>query len=227
MPHRLIAARIRELGPTLVGALVFLAAGLWAFGAVAEEVAEGDTGFDDRVARWLHAHSTDPLTTFFKAVTELGNGVVLAGVTAIAAYLLARRGLFRDALLMVLAFGGAEVLSYGLKLGFRRDRPFFADPLATESTYSFPSGHATVSLATYGALAVVLARRVPKGRARLACLGGAALLISLIGFSRLYLGVHYLSDVLAGFSAGTAWLALCVVALDLHERFRARGQTSR
>ncbi len=226
MPHRLNGARVRELGPTLVGGLLLLAAGLWAFGAIADEVAEGDTGFDDRLARWLHAHATDSLTTFFKAVTELGNGVVLAGVAAIAAYLLARRGHRRDALLVVLAFVGAEVLSYGLKLGFRRDRPFFTDPLASESTYSFPSGHSTVSLATYGALAVVLARHVPR-RWRLAVLGGAALLVSLIGFSRLYLGVHYLSDVLAGFAAGTAWLALCVVALDLHERFRQRAQTSR
>ena len=226
MPHGLIAARVRELGPTLVGGLVLLAAGLWAFGAIAEEVAEGDTGFDDRLARWLHAHETDSLTTLFRGVTELGNGVVLAGVTAIAAYLLARRGLYRDALLMALAFTGAEVLSYGLKLGFRRDRPFFTDPLATESTYSFPSGHSTVSLATYGALAVVLARRTAR-KWRPLLLVAATVLVSLIGFSRLYLGVHFLSDVLAGFAAGTAWLALCVVALDLDERFRRRRQTSR
>jgi membrane-associated phospholipid phosphatase len=226
MPQRLIANRVRELGPTLVGGLLMLAAGLWAFGAVADEVSEGDTGLDDRLARWLHAHATDPLTSFFKAVTELGNGIVLAGVAAIAAYLLARRRLFADAVLMVLAYCGAEVLSYGLKLGFRRDRPFFTDPLASEKTYSFPSGHSTVSLATYGALAFVLSRRV-RGRARYACLGAAALLVSLIGFSRLYLGVHYLSDVIAGFSAGTAWLALCVVVLDLHERWMSRAQTSR
>jgi membrane-associated phospholipid phosphatase len=226
VPHRLIAHRLRALGPTLVGGLVLLAAGLWVFGAVAEEVSEGDTGLDDRLARWLHEHATDPLTTFFKAVTELGNGIVLAGVAAIAAYLLARRRLFADALLMVLAYCGAEVLSYALKLGFHRDRPFFTDPLATANTYSFPSGHATVSLATYGALGFVLARRV-RGRARFAILGAATLLISLIGFSRLYLGVHFLSDVIAGYSAGTAWVAFCVVVLDLHQRWRGRAQTSR
>jgi membrane-associated phospholipid phosphatase len=226
VPHRLIATRVRELGPTLVGGLLVLAGCLWAFGAVAEEVSEGDTGLDDRLANWLHAHATEPLTTFFEAVTKLGNGIVLAGVTAIAAYLLARRRLFRDAVLIVLAYCGAEVLSYGLKLGFKRDRPFFTDPIATANTYSFPSGHATVSLATYGALAYVLARHV-LGRARFAILGAAALLVSLIGFSRLYLGVHFLSDVIAGFSAGTAWVAFCVVVLDLHERWQSRGQTSR
>jgi membrane-associated phospholipid phosphatase len=226
MPHRAIARRVRDLGPTLIIGLLVLAAGGWAFGALAEEVAEDDTGLDNRIAEELHEHATGPLTEFFEAVTTLGNGIVLAGVTAIAAYLLARRRHFREAVLMVLAYVGAEVLSYSLKLAFRRDRPFFTDPLATLSTYSFPSGHATVSVAVYGALSLVLLRRLT-GPARVVCLAAAVLLVSLIGFSRLYLGVHFFSDVLAGFSVGLAWLALCVVVLDLHHRRRSRLQTSR
>jgi membrane-associated phospholipid phosphatase len=226
MPHRAIARRVRDLGPTLIIGLLVLAAGGWAFGALAEEVAEDDTGLDNRIAEELHEHATGPLTEFFEAVTTLGNGIVLAGVTAIAAYLLARRRHFREAVLMVLAYVGAEVLSYSLKLAFRRDRPFFTDPLATLSTYSFPSGHATVSVAVYGAVSLVLLRRLT-GPARVVCLAAAVLLVSLIGFSRLYLGVHFFSDVLAGFSVGLAWLALCVVVLDLHHRRRSRLQTSR
>ena len=226
MPYRVIAARVRELGPVLAGGLLLLAVSLWAFAAIADEMADGETDFDASIANWLHRHATDPLTEIFEAVTALGNGIVLAGVTAIATYLLARRGHRSEALLMVLAFVGAEILSYSLKLGFRRDRPFFTDPLALESTFSFPSGHATVSLAVYGALAVVIARRL-RGRARLAPLATAAVLVSLIGFSRLYLGVHFLTDVLAGLAAGMGWLALCVVALDLHQRLRMRRQTSR
>jgi membrane-associated phospholipid phosphatase len=226
MPYRAIARRVQDLGPTLVIGLLVLAAGGWAFGALAEEVAEGDTGLDNRIADELHEHATRPLTEFFEAVTSLGNGIVLAGVAAIAAYLLARRRYYAEAVLMVLAYLGAEVLSYSLKLAFQRDRPFFTDPLATVSTYSFPSGHATVSVAVYGALCLVLVRRLT-GPARLVCLAAAVLLVSLIGFSRLYLGVHFLSDVLAGFSVGLAWLALCVVVLDLHHRRRSRLQTSR
>ena len=226
MPYRAITRRVQDLGPTLVIGLVVLAAGGWAFGALAEEVAEGDTGLDNRIADELHEHATRPLTEFFEAVTTLGNGIVLAGVAAIAAYLLARRRYYAEAVLMVLAYVGAEVLSYSLKLAFQRDRPFFTDPLATVSTYSFPSGHATVSVAVYGALCLVLVRRLT-GPARLVCLAVAVLLVSLIGFSRLYLGVHFLSDVLAGFSVGLAWLALCVVVLDLHHRRRSRLQTSR
>jgi membrane-associated phospholipid phosphatase len=226
MPHRVIAERAREVGLALAGGLLVLAVSLWAFAAIADEMADGETEYDESIADWLHGHATEPLTEIFEAVTSLGNGIVLAGVTAIAAYLLARRGHRAEALLMVLAFGGAEILSYSLKLGFRRDRPFFTDPLATENTFSFPSGHATVSLAVYGALAVVVARRL-RGRARLAALAAAAVLVSLIGFSRLYLGVHFLTDVLAGLAAGMAWLAVCVVALDLHRRLRLRRQTSR
>jgi membrane-associated phospholipid phosphatase len=226
MPYRAIARRVQDLGPTLIIGLLVLAAGGWVFGALAEEVAEGDTGLDNRIADELHEHATRPLTEFFEAVTTLGNGIVLAGVAAIAAYLLARRRYYAEAVLMVLAYVGAEVLSYSLKLAFRRDRPFFTDPLATVSTYSFPSGHATVSVAVYGALSLVLLRRLT-GPARLGCLAAAVLLVSLIGFSRLYLGVHFLSDVLAGFSVGLAWLALCVVVLDLHHRRRSRLQTSR
>jgi membrane-associated phospholipid phosphatase len=212
---------VQDLGPTLVLGLLVLAAGGWAFGALAEEVAEGDTGLDNRIADELHEHATRPLTEFFEAVTALGNGIVLAGVAAIAAYLLARRRYYAEAVLMVLAYVGAEVLSYSLKLAFRRDRPFFTDPLATVSTYSFPSGHATVSVAVYGALCLVLLRLLT-GPARVVCLAATVLLVSLIGFSRLYLGVHFLSDVLAGFSVGLAWLALCVVVLDLHHRRRSR-----
>ena len=226
MPYRAIARRAQDLGPTLIIGLVVLAAGGWAFGLLAEEVAEGDTGLDNRIADELHEHATRPLTKFFEAVTTLGNGIVLAGVAAIAAYLLARRRYYAEAVLMVLAYAGAQFLSYSLKLAFRRDRPFFTDPLATLSTYSFPSGHATVSIAVYGALALVLVRRLT-GPARVACVAAAVLLVSLIGFSRMYLGVHFLSDVLAGFSVGLAWLALCVVVLDLHHRRRSRFQTSR
>jgi membrane-associated phospholipid phosphatase len=226
MPYRAVARLVRELGPALAAGLLLLALSAWAFAAIADEMADGETAYDQSIADWLHARATGPLTELFEAVTTLGNGIVLAGVTAIAAYLLARRRRGREAVLVVLAFAGAEVLSWSLKLGFRRDRPFFTDPLATESTFSFPSGHSTVSLAVYGALAVVLARQLLR-RHRALPLVAAAVLVGLIGFSRMYLGVHFLTDVLAGFAVGTAWLAACVVTLDLHQRLRLRAQTSR
>jgi len=222
-----LAALVRGVGPGLLVALIVLTAGAWAFGALAEEMAEGDTSSVDRpFARWLHAHATAPLTHVVRTVTWTGNGMFLAVVVGVAIVVLLRRGLVTDALFVVLAFAGAEVITWGMKQGFHRDRPFFPDPLATASSYSFPSGHAQVSLAVYGALALVVARRVPSRRLAVAVMVVAALWILAIGFSRLYLGVHFLSDVLAGYAAGAAWLALLYVVIEMRGRYTSRYRAS-
>jgi membrane-associated phospholipid phosphatase len=215
--------RLRAFGLPLLAALFILAASLWAFGQIVDEqIVEGRTGTDERLAEWLHGRATDPLTDVFRVITWTGNFVTLLVVTLAACGILWYRRRRTDAVFVALAFLGAQVLSNGMKLGFRRERPFFPDPLATESTSSFPSGHALVSLAVYGAIALVLARRISSPARRALLLGGTALLVLAIGFSRLYLGVHFLSDVLAGFAAGTAWLALLYVALELRSRYISR-----
>lgn len=226
MPRRLLRP-ISALGAELLGALLALTAGAWLFGWMVDNLTEGDTQIDQRFSNWLHEHATPGLTTFFENVTRLGNLTTLIVVVAVAAAVLWRQRRIADLQLLLLASIGAEVITVGLKLGFQRQRPFFADPLATESTFSFPSGHASVSLAVYGTLGFIVARHLRDRRAQLAVLAGAALLILLIGFSRLYLGVHFLSDVIAGFSLGIAWVSLCIVLLQLRLRLRARGQTSR
>jgi membrane-associated phospholipid phosphatase len=215
--------RLRALGLPLLAALLILAASLWAFGYIVDEqILEGETRTDERLAAWLHGRATDPFTDVFRAITWTGNFVTLLVVTIVAVVVLWRRRRQTDALFVALAFLGAQVLSNGMKLGFRRERPFFSDPLATESTFSFPSGHALVSLAVYGSIALLLARRISSPPKRLLVLGGAGLLVLAIGFSRLYLGVHFLSDVLAGFAAGTAWLALLYAALEVRSRYISR-----
>jgi membrane-associated phospholipid phosphatase len=215
------------VGLELLAGLLVLTAGAWVFGLTAEELAEGDTEVDMRFADWLHEHASRGWTEFFEFVTFLGNVPTLAAVTFVAAIVLWRKQQTAELQLLLLAAVGTQILTFGLKLGFERERPFFSDPLATESTYSFPSGHASVSLAVYGTLGYIVARHAATRRAQLAALGAAALLVLLIGFSRLYLGVHFLSDVIAGFSLGLAWVALCVVLLHLRLRLRARRQTSR
>lgn len=226
MPRRLLRP-ISALGAELLGALLALTAGAWLFGWMVEDLTEGDTQVDERFADWLHAHATPALTTFFESVTRLGNLPTLIVVVAVAAVVLWRQRRIADLQLLLLASIGAEVITVGLKLGFQRERPLFADPLASESTFSFPSGHASVSLAVYGTLGFIVARHLHDRRAQLAVLIAAALLILLIGFSRLYLGVHFLSDVIAGFSLGIAWVSLCIVLLHLRLRLRERRQTSR
>ena len=212
------AAAARGVSPrALALALLLLFASLWAVGVLTEDVVTGDpiVRLDRQVADWLHDHRSAELTSLLRAVTTLGSAWVLVPLAlGTVAYLLAK-GARRRAVLVALAIVGAEVLTLGLKTGFERRRPFFADPLASESSFSFPSGHATVSLAVYGALAYLACRRLGNAAAGRAVLIGAVLLVVLIGFSRLYLGVHFLSDVLAGLSAGLAWLVLCVLAVDL------------
>jgi membrane-associated phospholipid phosphatase len=168
---------------------------------------------DGRVATTLHAHVTPAATTGFRFVTELGGASWLALVTAVAAVYLARVGRRQDVVLLVVTLVGAQALTWSLKAAFRRDRPSFDDPVATASSFSYPSGHALVSLAVYGALAYVLLGSLHSPRVRAACLAGAGVLVAAIGFSRLYLGVHYLSDVLAGYCAGLAWLLLAIEAV--------------
>jgi membrane-associated phospholipid phosphatase len=227
MVARAVKRWLRALGLPLALALGVLTIGAWAFGALAEEVAEGNTAADDqRVADWLHGRATEPLTDVFRAITWTGNGGVLALVVLVAAVLLLRRRLVTDAFFVVLAFAGAEVITFGMKQGFRRERPFFEDPLATASSFSFPSGHSLVSLAVYGSIALVLARHARSRRFAATALGVAAVWILAIGFSRLYLGVHFLSDVVAGFAAGAAWLALLYLLLEGGSRYTSRYRAS-
>jgi membrane-associated phospholipid phosphatase len=217
-----VGDRLRAFGLPLLGALLILFTSLWGFGILADNVIEDDTGNDQRLANWLHGRATEPLTDIFRAITTLGNFVTLVVVAVIAVAVFWRRKERTDAIFVASAFVGAQVLSSGMKLGFQRERPFFPDPLATESTFSFPSGHALVSLAVYGSIALVLGRRLRRRSDRFLLFAATGLLVVAVGFSRIYLGVHFLSDVLAGFSAGAAWLALLYLALEVQSRYTSR-----
>lgn len=199
----------------MLAAALLVFAGLWTFAVLAEDVLTGDplVQLDQRLAGWLHDRATPGLTTAFEAVTTLGSASVIVPLALAAILVLLTRTKRAEALFVTLVLAGAEGLTMILKAGFERERPFFPDPLATESSFSFPSGHATVSLAVYGALGFLLARRSSSWRGRALWLGAAAGLVLLIGASRLVLGVHFLSDVLAGFSAGMVWLVLCAVGI--------------
>jgi membrane-associated phospholipid phosphatase len=186
-------------------------------GLLLASVGETIVRADARIAVALHAHATPAATDGFRLVTQFGSTAALVAITALAASWLLRLGRRQDAALLVVTLVGAQALTWGLKAVFRRDRPSFEDPLATATSFSYPSGHALTSIAVYGALACVAASALHR-RARAGCLAGAAVLVAAIGFSRVYLGVHYLSDVVAGYCAGVAWLLLAkdtVRAVDL------------
>src|SRR5215210_5781923 len=190
VPARVIRLA-NAVGIELLAGLILLTGSAWIFGWMAEDLAEGDTTVDDRLAAWLHEHASPGWTTFFENATRLGNVSTLLVVVLLAVAVLWGRRWFAELQLLVLAAVGAEIITTGLKHGFQRDRPFFSDPLATEQTYSFPSGHASVSLAVYGTLGFIAARHLRNRGSQITVLAAAAVLILLIGFSRLYLGVHF------------------------------------
>lgn len=195
---------------------VSLLAALVVFAALADELAEWQpfVSLDRHVDELLNERATPALTTAMEAVTWLGstNGLVLLTLAACAVLLVRRR--VRAALLVALALAGAEVLDALLKVEFARPRPSLAHPLVAQAGgYSFPSGHATGSMAVYGAVAYLSLTTVRSRPARAVITAGALLVVVLIGFSRVYLGEHFPSDVIAGWCVGVAWVAILVLLL--------------
>jgi membrane-associated phospholipid phosphatase len=194
--------------------LSFLGAALFAFAHVVEDYLTGDpiVRWDVRLAVWLHGHTSELLLSGFKVLTFAGNAAVLALLTCAGLALLWRRGARTDAYLLAGVALGVEVLNAGLKLAFHRPRPELA--YVHLDTYSFPSGHAAGAAAVYGVLVFLLARGASRRR-RVALGVGVVALLALVDFSRLYLGAHYLSDVLAGSALGASWLAACLLVHEL------------
>ena len=198
-----------------LGALVLLGAG-WLFGGIAEDVVSGDplTLVDMDVAGWFHAHAVPAVTSAMLVITNMNGTVGISVAALVLAIFLARR---RDGywlLALVLAVPGGMLLNVLMKHAFARARPSFADPILTLETFSFPSGHAAAATLFYGFLAAFLVSETTAWRSRVLVILSAFVLIVLVAFSRVYLGVHYLSDVLAGMAEGVAWLAICLTAVN-------------
>jgi undecaprenyl-diphosphatase len=199
-----------------VVAAVWLAAGLavsifvtWAFFELADEVLEGDSRtFDRAVLLWIHHNFPVWWNEPMRLVTALGYYYVVVPLLVVSVFVFYRRGWRLSAVLLVVSTGGSIVLTTVLKGVFQRTRPELFDSGYRASFYSFPSGHATIAVGFYGMLTVILAYRL-RGAARWAVAACGLLVVLLIGFSRLYLGVHYPTDVLAGYLSALLWL-VCV-----------------
>lgn len=198
----------------LVGFL-FFAGMTMVLAAIAEDVVTGDplTVVDAQLSAWLHAHSTPLLTELFARITLLGS-TVLAGMIAglVALYLLWRRQLYWFGAFVLSVYGGM-ILNRLLKYSFQRARPRFDDPIFAFTGYSFPSGHTMTATVVYGAIAVLVFTKNKSRALRMAVIASASLVIGLVGFSRIYLGAHYLSDVLGAIAEGLAWLSLCFTGI--------------
>lgn len=195
---------------------------LWAFFAIAEDVPEKGRmdQFDAGVVAWLQVHGSERGEAICSVISFIGSPLMVAILVVVAVWLAWRRDWRRCALLAVAA-GGGLLLDQVLKAIYQRARPVSASEFVTSlSSWSFPSGHAMGSLVGYGVLAYLAMAFVRGSTARRWIVGGTIALILAIGLSRIYLGVHFPSDVLGGFIAGSVWLQVCISGYRFAERRR-------
>ena len=208
-----------------VGVLVVLICG-WCFGEIAEDVSHGDpiVQIDRQVAVWFHQHASPTVTQVARTISFFGSvGWLTAVSIGLALFLVSRRDRLKASLVALVMLGGST-LNLVLKHFFHRERPVLENPLVTLSSYGFPSGHTMGATLLYGLLALLAWKNVRNRAARLACVAGACLWILLIGLTRIYLGAHYLTDVLGALAAGLLWLVVCWTAF---ETFRWRRDSTR
>ena len=196
---------------------------LWGFAAMAEEVLEGTTQrFDEAVLSWVETHRTAGLDQFALEVTALGNTATLAVlILVVSSFLWLTHHRLSVALLFTALAGGAT-LNLLLKEVFDRPRPDIVEWGTHVASASFPSGHAMSAMIAYASVAYLGGRLEPTRLMRMLTWVFAAVLILGIGASRIYLGVHYPSDVVAGYVAGLGWLAFVVSGITALRYFSRR-----
>jgi membrane-associated phospholipid phosphatase len=210
IPSRYFGVRFMLGMLTLIGAS-------WVFVGIAEDVMSGGplTIVDTQLAAWFHAHSTLLLTQFMLILSNLQGTLGMSIFALLFGIFLVRKKQHYWLLALILTVPGGMLLNILMKQVFHRVRASFTDPIITLSTYSFPSGHAAGTTLFYGILTAFLITHISIWRWRIVAIMAAIMLVVLVGFSRIYLGVHYLSDVLAAVAEGVAWLALCLTAVHL------------
>ena len=187
---------------TAIAALIF-------FGWLADEVLEGETRHFDEVTRAaIHQLASPTLTLVMRGFSLAGSTIALTIGTIIVVVRFAMKKWGHEAKLFALTMMGAGLLNITLKLAFKRARPEPFFNLTLPETYSFPSGHSLTSAVFFGALAAILTARIKSRRARAAIWIVSTLMFLTIGFSRIYLGVHHTTDVIAGFAAALIWILM-------------------
>lgn len=200
----------------LAAGFAVVVGGAWVFAELAEKLGtDGSMGrADQALADSLRSHLPPAALQVFAMLTHLADTATIVGVCLLVAVILLRRGRRWLALGWVLAVAGNGLLNTTLKQIFARVRPVHDDGLVAAHGFSFPSGHSSGAVVVFGMLAYVLCRFVPPRWYLPLVLAAVALAFS-VGVSRVFLRVHFASDVLAGFASGTAWLVVCVASMEV------------
>lgn len=211
------------LGIFLVAGVIVAGIGTWVFTELAEYVMAGGTqAFDEAVLRWVSTHHSPGVNEAMLEITALGTTTVVMMIVGVAALFLTLTRHKYSALLLLVATAGGSLLDLVLKLRFDRPRPHVFTWGTQVFSSSFPSGHAMSAAIVYSTVAYLAARLQKRMWARWLTMFLAAVVIVLICSSRVYLGVHYPSDVLAGVVIGLSWAAFCMATLEGIQRFSQR-----
>src|SRR5213080_1280149 len=168
-------------------------------------------GPDHQFAAWFHAHLTHTFVSVLRAFTEFGSSEWIGVILFFVVLYFVWKKWWPSLVTLIVAVPGGMLLNEWVKIAVHRQRPFVDGPFVDWSGYSFASGHTIGATLLYGQLLLFILPVLKARHWRLLCVFGAACLIALVGFSRIALGAHFLTDVLAAISFGIIWLALCVV----------------
>lgn len=211
--HRPLASLITTIGTLgLISCLLII----YLLAQLSDEVLEREAfAFDRTILLGIHQFANPTLDRLMLAITSIGNPHTMVAIAIITFVILCWRRYYQEAKIFVIDCLGGVILSYGLKLVFSKPRPNLWQSAIEETSFSYPSGHALGSTILYGFLAYILATRYPQFAWLIYAF--AVLLIAAIGLSRLYLGVHWPTDIIAGYCIGFLWVMFCVTMLKLQK----------
>lgn len=219
-------SKIRSLISIIrLGGLAVAALAMWGFATIAQEVLEKETyAFDTSILLYLRSLHTPLRDRVMLAFTFFGEPNLLLALSVSLGIMLWVRKHRSEATTIAVTGAGALGLNILLKQLFARARPQIWERTVEVKFYSFPSGHAMISMVIYGLLGYLLGSRFPKQRWWIYSL--TVILVAIIGLSRLYLGVHWPTDIIAGYTAGLVWLIACIYSLEVWKQFRASSVAS-
>jgi undecaprenyl-diphosphatase len=212
---------MREAGHRSTLIVFSTAVGLFLVIAFAIALSAPLAALDASAGRWLHVRATPLVSNAMAVVSFLGAPTTLTIVAVGGSLLLLYRRRRTEAATLSTVVLGGNLLNFCLKHLIQRGRPVFDDPIFSLPTYSFPSGHAMASTVFYGLLSIYALANTRQRYAAYFAIAAAVFMVAVVSFSRVYLGLHYLSDVMAGIAEGIAWLAFCFAALHYIRRREA------